>query len=972
MKIVRKKKKKALLILILAVSLVLLTVGAVLLNTFLKKDPETPKPEPPEIIEGEAIRNNSAIAYPYIDEKDITTISVVGKDNTYSLARQEFKNDDGKTTYGDFVLFYYDANGELREYRPPILDADPTVSYGDIYAIEANDSFGIIPKLSYLCSALGTPYFKERIAIPEDEDEKNEMYRRFGLDQKNGVYVYFEYIDEDGELQNRTVIIGAPMITGVGHYFRVEGRPYVYSVEINNYYDYALADFTSFIKPVITAAGLKMDGAFEPYLTTGFGQWKNVLYENTVTDKTEGFDTVAEGATVTVTAATLTPSGVEGHIDGYLKGKFIDESFDLTKTDGDDLYKYSIAALEGMPLDELDSNIFISGLDYINAKLIDADAISDGVVYEYTVTAIESVITESGEIAAIGTAVGDEKYVKVKYTVKIDGKSTSDVPQHAVINLDDGLVGDTAEEQIRAATVGELSSPIVFEVEYTEENCVKRNMLITEIITIRDKNDKTLKIAEPGSTVMYRFRYVVNGVMLDKYGTGTVVISDENEGQDAEISDALEGKKQAKELNIEISDGSYELMHAFVAYEISAIKYFTLSENIVSFRFQQASARDPYYGESLYENTMEGKYQMYALNATACESVVKMLGGIGEDSSASTGMTGLETVAIGLTPKNMYDYDLYDYTVYFELPRGITAVNNDSADSDALDDYTYYSTLGFTLYVSEVKVEKGVRYRYVGSDMYDVVAKVPADDFLFLEYGFADFYARRNLMLTNISNIANIKFDFLMEDIKGSYNNELIHQNLYTYNGAVYHKSELNESQLSQATQYDAITVSITQKGDCTETAFSKYLDAKGRNTASLYEFFDKKTDKFDQLGTAVFKELTEMIFYTYYEGYISEDDTRYSWKDGVHLMTMSVTLCDERESDKFEIYSPYDYVYEFYRVSDRRVVVRLYQQNRVTGEVVNEVSDFYLSTFAFKKIVNGYIGILNKERIDNDIPYSQ
>ena len=68
-----------------------------------------------------------------------------------------------------------------------------------------------------------------------------------------------------------------------------------------------------------------------------------------------------------------------------------------------------------------------------------------------------------------------------------------------------------------------------------------------------------------------------------------------------------------------------------------------------------------------------------------------------------------------------------------------------------------------------------------------------------------------------------------------------------------------------------------------------------------------------------------------------------------------------------YEGYSSYCYAYEFYRVSDRRVVVKIYKENMVDGTKIQEVSDFYISTFSFKRIVNAYMTILEKGTVDNE-----
>lgn len=60
-----------------------------------------------------------------------------------------------------------------------------------------------------------------------------------------------------------------------------------------------------------------------------------------------------------------------------------------------------------------------------------------------------------------------------------------------------------------------------------------------------------------------------------------------------------------------------------------------------------------------------------------------------------------------------------------------------------------------------------------------------------------------------------------------------------------------------------------------------------------------------------------------------------------------------------------YKYSYEFYRCGDRRVLVRLYKEN-IDGETVSTpLTDFYVSTFAFKKIVGNFLTVLNGETVD-------
>ena len=62
---------------------------------------------------------------------------------------------------------------------------------------------------------------------------------------------------------------------------------------------------------------------------------------------------------------------------------------------------------------------------------------------------------------------------------------------------------------------------------------------------------------------------------------------------------------------------------------------------------------------------------------------------------------------------------------------------------------------------------------------------------------------------------------------------------------------------------------------------------------------------------------------------------------------------------------SSYRYVYEFYRCDDRRVMVRIYQSDAQGNMMTTPVSDFYVSTYAFKKIAGGFVSLLNAEEFE-------
>ena len=67
---------------------------------------------------------------------------------------------------------------------------------------------------------------------------------------------------------------------------------------------------------------------------------------------------------------------------------------------------------------------------------------------------------------------------------------------------------------------------------------------------------------------------------------------------------------------------------------------------------------------------------------------------------------------------------------------------------------------------------------------------------------------------------------------------------------------------------------------------------------------------------------------------------------------------------------SAHYYVYDFYRVDDRKIMVSMYQADSDGVPASSAVSDFYISTFSFKKIVSSYLSLLDAEDVDSSLPY--
>lgn len=1054
MKHINKQKiPSRLLAAIILAAVLALVIAATVVVTVVAQNSDEPSQstnvsKPPEILEDEATQNGLALAYPMINNKQ-------------QIAHIEVENSTGKfgfIKYAEdnyFTLYYFEeGSDEPMAYLPGIYDSEEGFNYSSLFAIETGDGYSQYTLVDYLCMALQSPYFGDRINLAEGETEeetaalREKQYKEYGFDG-TAQRVMVNYTDAFGKDTSHIIKIGRKSATGTGHYFMVDDRPYIYS-SLNNFFDYALKNMTEYLKPLLVAEGISSDKGFGPYLTTDYRQWINKLHDGSCEcDKYEcacrGECTAdncqcESGCRVTVTddeskliaytdiiSTTLGVAGNEygstgvdlieidlanakewlqsassdykeylkeyeeysreyeqykldyealgaeekqkkyteytAYVRAYEKYKRNFENYKYYYENQKQNYERMISVLANREIGKY------SGSDELVYTIASPIRVLDfagkvSLEYEYVITEIEAILTDSGEVSQSGVSAGSlgSSLVKVTYTASLDGKAVSDKAQHAVIDLASTAMPKDVRGAIAATPIGECS--ISFKVNYTADNSFARSgkYTVVEITDIYDQDFKEIDKATVNSIVGFRYTIEVDGVYAGEYAM-LLDLSD----VDTKIKNAFKGiEKGAVSFTLEEQSVYYEMFMDFSTYKVSEIDSFVTRELVTAFKFQNSSERDPYYGESLYENCMTDEHKLYGLNSSVCETVVKILGGLSDESSSATasGLSGDKVVAVGLTPEVKKEIGkdaglrdgLYAYTIYFELPRGITAYEpeNESGE-DILDDYKYDSTLGFYLYVSEV--DPVTNMRYIASDLYDVVTRVPAEDFVFLDYDFETFWARRNIILMNVNDINYFGIKFDLEDVKGDYMFEL----------------------LQPATSDGNLEISVSANGECTPNKLTEYLNDPKYNkhdgAASIKEFYeymsgataeDYKLVLPDSLGVANFKEAMRMIYFMSYVDVLPEDK-RVADPDN---LVMEITLKLEQTTKNA---SPYTYVYKFYTIDDydRRILVTIHREND-DGERVGDmqVSDFYISMFTFKKIVDNFTGILNAEIIQPNIGY--
>ena len=941
-----------------------------------------------EILEGEGMYIGIATAYPSIKGDDISRITVKNNaenGNHYTLMRSEDMAD------GDFLFAYYE-DGEIKVFMPSICEEDATHKYSDLYAAESGDGYGVLTKVDYLVAALEHPYFKHRIEVSSVPAEREKIYREFGFESDKAVKVEFDYKAADGSTATHKIVIGERVPVGVGYYFMVDDRPYIYNSTVN-YFDYALGGFYSFVNTTLIAKGLEQDSTYEPLFTSNFTHWENTVHKD---------GKVKEGADVIFTSMALTPvspsdytespGSFNGMEEGYRKSNYGKNIFELLGSSKDSLFRGALLGKEvGTFYDYNDPTANVA--DAIHLTFVSEFHISkniefskDTMSYCYEILEVEAIIDGYDDIikgdARERVTLPTDK-IKVAYRFTVNGKHTTELISHAVLDLANPHLPADAAAQLSGVALGALHTPVEFSINYTEDNAKRTpyEIEVTEIVAIYDSNNKTLSKVDETAIVGYKYYINVNGKNDGVEYFAIAYLSDARSESEIALRDALVGRKVSNKLSIKIAAGEVysEVLDHFTTYVISSVDYFVTREERISFSFLNASERDPFYGDSIYKNNTDG-YELYGLNATNCEQIAKLLGGaLGENTTVSEGLFGSEVVDVGITPDKMEKYGregsegLFAHTVYFEIPRGIEALPG--AGEDELDDYTAYDKIGFTLYISDL-LPDGTRY--IASELYDIVSKIDNEIFFFLDERFVDFWAKENIILTDVETMLEMKFEFNMEDLVGDYTLDINHKinDVYQTSSGQLQIGGTPPYQGAKPiiTDHDFITVNVTPSGDCTENALTKYLAANNKSTASLEELYKSTTpkDKWheyfpDSYGTTYFKEFVRKIFYMTYEGAEYDknlQDEIVATKERIMKFSLMIDS-DEDGSKDGEIY----YSYDFYRYSERRVLVRIYREEvdsegNIT-EIDGSVSDFYISVQSFKALAGTYLALLNGESFE-------
>ena len=981
-------KNEVAAIILCAALVVFIALYAIIAGIKLDKNNSSDKPDVIEEI-GEVAYGSSSLTYERVEEYAIQAIRV-----SFRNQNNESRIYDLLRIDGDFILSYNNGTDtEFVNYVPPIVDAEGGFDMTSLYAMEQNDGYGTIYMLTYLCNAIGTNYFHQRIPLPEDQTQRDNMMKIYGLDQDNAKYIYFEYenTNDAGEVieeGSHLLLIGNQGATKHGYYFMVDNRDYIYYTQNNNF-EYGLRGFEHLVKGMLVSEGLDMDTLYEPYYTTDFKLWANSMH------KTEG-EAILDGATVVTRGDFMQPLpiGTEKALDsGYYEKNNSVFTFDLEELKSHSDYERIKATILSKKIGEGFNLTLLTPIGDTSVGKIDFKD-KENVNYSYQIKAIESIITANSEIYDAGAVVTDGALVKITYVLSIDGEAVtytsgegenavvSSQIMHAVIDLSDPSAAEHFGVLV-GKSVGEFGegNELVVDVTYDKNNATPNNvaLYISHIFAIYDSKGNVKTKVDEKSYVTVRYYTTVNGVKSEEK-TLALDLANVNEGNSFySIKQAIIGHGIENNIALKAYERTdyYEYIRDFSSYRIDNIQHFVTGELVSAFRFVNPSKRDPYFGGSIFENTMNNELSLYGVNGSACEAVIKVLGGIGESSTVSQGLAG-ETVALGLTDFNMEKYGLYAYKLYFELPRGL--VDDKETSGNTMLDFYSLGKLGFTLYISEVHRDAEEPYRYVGCDMYDLVAKVPEKKLEFLNYSFTEFWATGTLMFIDVVDVTALEFDFNMTDVYGDFRFELENLSAY-YNTSDGKLSEIQEPGEGRVELKGTKTLIYTSEDsmntklkETLQAAYGDKLTMKGDyykqyySASNLYNWLHNggnpiPTGKatLDSYGDYQFLCAYEVLQLMEYQGILTKEEQAAA-RESEYLMKMTVSVRNSKNDTEKS------YTYEFHRVDDRRIMVTLY----VAGNPEAAVSEYYISTFTFKKLVSTFVGIANGAIIDQNIPYPE
>ena len=220
------------------------------------------------------------------------------------------------------------------------------------------------------------------------------------------------------------------------------------------------------------------------------------------------------------------------------------------------------------------------------------------------------------------------------------------------------------------------------------------------------------------------------------------------------------------------------------------------------------------------------------------------------------------------------------------------------------------------------------------------------------------------------SIIQSVDVEINMDDVFGSYEFTLKHTPVYIKNGEILRDQAGNfiREPVEGASMHNFVTVRTTPKNmNISNTLLAEVY--KNNPTMPSVDVDDLYTIAnggvateigYDTAGASNFKSVLRVLYGIDYTGVLSDEEVDDAIQNSRKILSIAVSLTNNSRR----------YVYEFYRVSERKVMVNLYAVGGDSNDRKYEVSGFYVSTFAAKKMIDAFVDLLNGVTVDPEGSY--
>ncbi len=758
---------------------------------------------PPTLEEGEAYYyigtsqvKDVVLMYPQITREDLAQVRVhnslgknyffyhtlLGNLNYFSLG--ECENDKWEWTADDLYYpsilnsfvgaFDYTSLYDDRSTLPAMLAAVGTVMIDERIKPQEGE-WGQEFLSRYGLSQADNPAYFELVMFRRD-GRGNYIYvstqegedRYIGFDSDNGKYYYIdengargeEYphgketltpaVDTDNTIR---VYVGQQTIDDTGYYLYLEGRKTIYTVQGGYLSDVVGRSMGYYVAPqLVTQSESSYANQLSPLVSIENGK---VSYSSSTFVDASMSVGLASGKIWHVDSDDTT---IGGNVTTYGGFHLID--LKDPKTNG-----AFLSALMGKHVgDTLDILVTTPNLSQV------------GKTETCYIRRVVGVMTENGYDTTEGYQVRAGDKLLLYYT---DGRMDSDGALTAIpgyLDLSDSRLTAAHLDALIGLEVGRdypiATGGVKLEFTYDDTaNMYHIEVKLESIDSVKSESGETLSAVAYGSTVTMTYIFVEDGERVGEY-TNTLTIPREEDmdvdekwvemGYDASQIYTLRnffrgilGKTVGSYVDAE-GNSTYgvtisypqEVICDFTLYEGGKIEFVTDYEEILT--FGHTNDRDVFHGTSAYTIYSPDDKALYGIDANSVMQVLLSF----ED------MKGNQTVALGLDNDTMREYKLFAYKLTYEMPFDCYTVT--SSKGQTL--FYHKSSITFHLYISE-KGEDGSRY--VGSDQYDLVAKV--DDgslFDFMEWDFYSRWMQNSLLMLNYPDLKGMVFDLNFEEEK--------------------------------------------------------------------------------------------------------------------------------------------------------------------------------------------------------------